>query len=339
MKRKPVPAAIEAGVLLNCARRCALCLYLRGDLGEKHGQIAHLDRDPANFSEDNLAFLCLEHHSVMDSTTSQHKNYTLTEVKAARALLCEAIAMNRHVSAAVPAELPVAVRDDAARFDAQFTGIGDTDILKRIWEGPRWRVAIRPMEFADARFRDIDHCEFFVRSSSVPTPDSTSTRLYPSIPSDSIERDARGAWISGEMEYVKHLERWMLFRSGHFVHNFSVPEIKELGRRLHWRHVTAIFGYAFEFAARMAREDLFGSHARIGIHLYDISGFGLVVPDGHGGTDVSSCWARKKVIGIDEVFAAPDLRSEAQKLARDQVRQFFREFGWSNLPDSSLAGN
>ncbi|MBL0189426.1 MAG: hypothetical protein IPP97_27235 [Candidatus Obscuribacter sp.] len=83
-RRKNTPTAIETAVLANSARRCALCFHLNGDLSEKHGQISHLDQDPSNTDEDNLAFLCLPHHSVYDSKTSQHKNYTMAEVKSAR---------------------------------------------------------------------------------------------------------------------------------------------------------------------------------------------------------------------------------------------------------------
>ncbi len=74
-------------MLLKSARRCCLCCYLRQDFAEKHGQIAHLDKNPANGAEENLAYLCLEHHSLYDSKTSQHKNYTFEEVTAARARL------------------------------------------------------------------------------------------------------------------------------------------------------------------------------------------------------------------------------------------------------------
>jgi hypothetical protein len=69
---------------------------LSGDLTEKLGQIAHLDKDPSNSAEDNLAFMCLNHHSLLDSKTSQHKNYTLQELKAAREKLYEAVVENKH---------------------------------------------------------------------------------------------------------------------------------------------------------------------------------------------------------------------------------------------------
>jgi hypothetical protein len=98
--KKPPRAIIdpddETKVLTSGARRCALCFHLVGDLSEKEGQIAHVDRNRANKAPDNLAFLCLPHHSIYDSTNSQHKNYTPRELKAVRAQLYEAIAAGKH---------------------------------------------------------------------------------------------------------------------------------------------------------------------------------------------------------------------------------------------------
>jgi hypothetical protein len=94
--RKAVPPANETAELTKGARRCMLCFHLDGDLTEKVGQIAHLDQDPSNGLEDNLAWMCMPHHSQYDSKTSQHKNYTIPEVKAYRSKLYEAIARGEH---------------------------------------------------------------------------------------------------------------------------------------------------------------------------------------------------------------------------------------------------
>jgi len=102
MDRRHTSTEIETSVFLKSARRCALCFWLSRDLREKSGQIAHLNRDPSNCSEDNLAFMCLPHHSQYDSKTSQHKNYTIQEVKAARARLYEAIAEGKHAASDSP---------------------------------------------------------------------------------------------------------------------------------------------------------------------------------------------------------------------------------------------
>src|SRR5579862_4565344 len=94
--RRHTPTLTELIVLDRSRRRCALCFHIDGDLTEKHGQIAHADKDPTNSAEDNLVWLCLPHHSVFDSKTSQHKNYTSAEVKRARDTLYEAVMQGRH---------------------------------------------------------------------------------------------------------------------------------------------------------------------------------------------------------------------------------------------------
>lgn len=96
--RKKVQSDTEAAVLAKSARRCTLCFHLKGDLSEKIGQIAHLDDNPANNKEDNLAWMCLEHHCTYDSKTKQHKNYTLREVKTARAKLHGIVAEGKHLA-------------------------------------------------------------------------------------------------------------------------------------------------------------------------------------------------------------------------------------------------
>lgn len=98
--RKKTLPDVETTVLANSARRCTLCFHLKGDLTEKLGQIAHLDDDRTNRDEDNLAWLCLDHHSLYDSKTKQHKNYTIHEVKAARTKLYELVANGKHLTPA-----------------------------------------------------------------------------------------------------------------------------------------------------------------------------------------------------------------------------------------------
>lgn len=91
-KRRHTPAEVEARILTKSARRCCLCFALNADFREKKGQIAHLDKDPGNSTESNLAFLCFEHHSAFDSTNSQHKNYTIKEIELAQKQLFERVA-------------------------------------------------------------------------------------------------------------------------------------------------------------------------------------------------------------------------------------------------------
>ena len=89
--RKPIGPDIETAILTRSARRCALCVGLDGDIREKPGQIAHLDQDRSNNSEDNLAYLCLPHHDRYDSSTSQSKGLKIGEVKFHRERLYQAV--------------------------------------------------------------------------------------------------------------------------------------------------------------------------------------------------------------------------------------------------------
>jgi hypothetical protein len=78
--RKAIPKDVEARVLLDCRRRCALCYGLDGDHSHKRWQIAHIDHDRSNNAEKNLAYLCFDHHDQYDSKTSQSKNLTDREL-------------------------------------------------------------------------------------------------------------------------------------------------------------------------------------------------------------------------------------------------------------------
>ncbi|MBM3709594.1 MAG: hypothetical protein FJW61_04135 [Actinobacteria bacterium] len=95
MVRKKINSDTEATVLEESGRRCCICFGLYQDLGLKIGQIAHLDKNNANSMLDNLAFLCLEHHDMYDSKTSQSKNFTIKEVKKYRDDLKERIIVTK----------------------------------------------------------------------------------------------------------------------------------------------------------------------------------------------------------------------------------------------------
>ena len=80
--RKKPTQDVQTEVLVASRRRCCICFGLLGDLSFKQqGQLAHVDRDPANSDADNLAFMCLEHHDWFDSRPSQSKGPTPEEAR------------------------------------------------------------------------------------------------------------------------------------------------------------------------------------------------------------------------------------------------------------------
>lgn len=113
--RKKIPLNVETSVLTKSRRRCCLCVHVDGDWNAKLGQIAHLDQDPSNNAVDNLAFLCLKHHSTYDSKASQHKNFTEAEVKHWRDELCRALTKLLTPTLSTPLPIPGAARADELR--------------------------------------------------------------------------------------------------------------------------------------------------------------------------------------------------------------------------------
>jgi hypothetical protein len=81
MSRKPISDMVQEAILLKSRRRCCLCFWLEGEDVVKPGQIAHLDQDNENDAEDNLCFLCLEHHNEYDGRTSVSKGLKESEVR------------------------------------------------------------------------------------------------------------------------------------------------------------------------------------------------------------------------------------------------------------------
>jgi hypothetical protein len=72
---------MQAAVLVLSRRRCAFCFGLNNDLTEKNGQIAHINHKSQDSRQENLAFLCLDHHDKYDSTSSQSKGLTEPELR------------------------------------------------------------------------------------------------------------------------------------------------------------------------------------------------------------------------------------------------------------------
>jgi hypothetical protein len=334
MNRKRTPAEIETAVLLNSAQRCTLCFHLSCDLDEKLGQIAHLDNAPSNSEEDNLAFMCLFHHSLFDSTTSQHKNYTIHEVKAARSRLYRAISENRH-AVPPPIAAPGSQSDADQLFFGQRTQLAETDVIQKIWATAHWQIWIRPTEFVDACFRDLAHCRHFMRANIVR---SLRVADFPAADQSAIAEHQGGHWIAAELDQSAsrpslNMERWVLFRSGQFICNRALVEQDQLGNNVHYLEVLRLLTQVFQFTARMARDRVLAPAGRVDVNLKNVAGRGLWVPDLS-----ASYWSRGQQISISRHVSAVDLAAqEGRDLALDVIIEMYRRFGWEQPPVEELA--
>jgi len=212
--RKKTLPDVETAVLAKSARRCTLCFHLKGDLSEKLGQIARLDEDRTNSEEDNLAWMCLEHHSLYDSKTKQHKNYTIHEVKASRAGLYDLVAKGKHlIQVAVPSQVYTEAdkNNETQRLYPSIVALFERAIrhvfhreddlgLSRDFSDANAKVhLLAPSEIAAQYFNVVSLLEDWSRLYDKPTPrqmkvgDQTVTMLQSPDPTERYKGPAKAA--------------------------------------------------------------------------------------------------------------------------------------------------
>jgi hypothetical protein len=230
------------------------------------------------------------------------------------------------------------VESDPTEFVEQRKRLPETDLLRKIWSKAYWHIWIRPTEFKRARFQSVEHCRRFVISSQVPVPGNFG---YPSFSAETLE--VGGEWIAGEIEHsgkqLSHAERWILFRSGQFVHNLGLEEIPQLGDRVHVLEILDTVTSAFEFAARMADQSVLSPRAVITFELSGVAGRGLTWPqDFLGDTDrvERNCWCQEETVSAERRVTTDELKVQRRELALQVALEIYAKFGWTELPMQEL---
>ena len=174
-------------------------------------------------------------------------------------------------------------------FAEQLKRLPESEVLKKIRSAGYWRVWIRPTVFEPARFQTLEECRWFVIDSAV----RSGGRRYP-LASDAaiVEGDE---WVEGEADLTSgklfpfpYVERWALFRSGQFVHDFAlsedflgteswpvVPQYFAPGQGKTYLNIlrtVKIISCLYEFAARMTSRQLLDPRAAISIELHGMAG-------------------------------------------------------------------
>lgn len=226
-----------------------------------------------------------------------------------------------------------AIEVDQNAYWQQRKRLPDTEIMKKIWRKPRWRIWIRPVEFKKARFQNLGSCRNFMLSSYVRVQ---GWFPYPWIPVEGIE--IGDEWIASEIEQAVRLERWVLFRSGQFIHNRAFDTIPELGDKIHVLEILDTITGAFELAARMADAGILSPAAALTFELYAVDGRALTWPeDVLGRVDaVGSGHCADENVSTETVIAVDELRARSRELALDLALDIYSLFGWADPPKARL---
>jgi hypothetical protein len=235
---------------------------------------------------------------------------------------------------------PRVVQPEPQEFWEQRRRLPDTDILKKVWSKPRWRITIRPTEFKPARFRDVEQCRQFVVSSYVRIE---GWFPFPWFSVNALEIGKE--WIAGEIEKfeegrINHVEHWVLFRSAQFAHNRAFDEIPQLGDRVHVFEILDTATAAFEFAARMAQRGVLLPEAAVTLELFGLAGRELVWPtDIFGGSHFlgQDCWCQDESFSIGKQLSPTELQAQKREVALEATVEIYSHFGWSDPPRDLLS--
>jgi len=210
-------------------------------------------------------------------------------------------------------------------------------LVKKIWQLPRWCIWSRPEEFRKARFLNLDQCAQFVASAGVRSHARWSPYPRLTIPEQNDESIADG--FETDEGSVKHFERWVLFRSGQFVHHLALDQISQLGGRTCVFEILDTTTAVFEFVGRMADREIFAGRVAIAFDFKNIAGRQLTWPqDSLGMSDRvdKSKWCQHGTIAFDRYYDARSMIEERRKLALDAALQIYSQFGWSDPPKKEL---
>jgi len=233
---------------------------------------------------------------------------------------------------------PAAAKSDADEFWEQRKRLPETELVRKIRSKPRWHIWIRPTQFRKARFQNVEQCREFILSSYVLIQ---GWFPYPWFSADTLETGDE--WIAGEIDHsdytVSRTERWVLFRSGQFVHNRSLDEIPQLGDRVHVLEILDTVSAAFEFAARMADKGVLSPEATITFSLHGVDGRELTWPQdvlGDMNAVGQNCWCQHETVSVERRVTTDGLHEEKRELALGVALDIYSNFGWSTPPIQRL---
>lgn len=165
-KRVRTATAVEVDVITASRRRCCVCVYLFNREDVRNGQLAHLNRNPADARFDNLVYLCLEHHDDYDTKRSQSKGLLPEEVRRYRDQLYAKYKTGIFGKHPVVELAPLAELSQYKVLQKKFDD--KLGFLSKPWRYPLWQVANEPQLFA---YKSGNRCDGICLIERIDLPD------------------------------------------------------------------------------------------------------------------------------------------------------------------------
>lgn len=212
---------------------------------------------------------------------------------------------------------------------------------------PHWRVIIRPDLYRPERIKTLAECKNIIENTSV----KLRGWHYPYVSSKLAERGHGLDWVASWTGDNGHLEYWRFYQSGQFLHLFSIrelndprwqavlksrvlkhgsPELVEKAESAKGFISIENFIYRmteiFEFAARLATQEIYKGSMYVEVELKGVAGFAL-------SSDSRDAWNRCCAAADSELgqtwkIDCRDIISNSPHYARKACAWFFERFGW-----------
>jgi TIR domain len=222
----------------------------------------------------------------------------------------------------------------------QLKKLPDTDVIKKIWQKPHWRIWSRPQEFRKARFKDLDDCARFAANANVRYRSRWTD--YPRFPA---VLEYQEECVANEVEItegsIHHWERWLLFRSAQFVHNMALDHVMQLkARHTHILEILDIVTAVYEFIGRMAMDKVFSGQVVMSFEFVGVAGQQLTWPIDYT-QDIDGVaprsWYQEDSFSVHAATSADELIRNRRESALNTAIEIFAHFGWSDPPKEGLA--
>jgi len=219
----------------------------------------------------------------------------------------------------------------------------DIKIVNKIKSGPYWRVNLRPYEFNEEKIKTLseirkllDQCQVSLRGWDFPHIDHQKTMNGQD-------------WVQSECDFNDIIEFWRFFKSGQFIHYFSVYEHYIKSQKVNpssmWETrndgqpsgyvgiITTIYRMTeiYEFVMRLAQKDVYDKGISISITLSGINNFKLFYFEAER-VLFRSYISKVNEIKLESRLSIEELLAKGHDEAIKKCIQVFEIFNWMDCP-------
>ncbi|MFQ5862791.1 MAG: hypothetical protein ACE5IC_06670 [Candidatus Brocadiales bacterium] len=226
---------------------------------------------------------------------------------------------------------------------------GKEEVIKKIKSKGYWAINLHPDIYIKERIESRAKVKEIVRNSVI----ELRGWYYPHFKDRISEPSPSINGVEKFIDWRNHIEFWRMTQSGNFVHLLALREdwLEDIEYRNIWSHGDELKGKKllgalgtlytlteiFEFAKRLAKEDIFDEKVVIKVELHDLLDRHLFI-DSYDRVPFMAPPVSKEggPWKCDKSYAVTELMNKANEFAFEAFLNLVDLFGWENPPTDNL---